>query len=214
MLDKLTAKLGPLPVWVWGLIIGGILVAWQWRSRMGGSSSSDTAEEEAALATVAPYGNFSTVPMATAPADVSNVEQTNQEWLNVAMKAIQANNMGSSLSAQTALEKYLSGRELTAAEAKIVDYAIKAAGLPPQGVQEIPSVTPTPNPPSVPSVRYVKFSEQGTVYRVESDGSLTPYSHQTWQTFRMTPLGAGIGVSLLTGNSLAAAKAARKNPMI
>lgn len=211
--EKLSAKLGPLPVWAWGVIIGVLIVAWQWRSRMSSAPESDPMED-GPTAAAAPYGNFSTVPMQTAPADVIQPDRTNDEWMSIALKAIQNNNMGSSLGAQIALQKYLTGRELTETESKIVNFAIQAAGLPPQGVQEIPSVTPTPSTPAVPSVKYVKFSEQGTVYRVESDGSLTPYSHVTWQTFRLTPQGSKIGVITLTGNSLNAAKAARKNPMI
>lgn len=216
MMEKLTAKLGPLPVWVWGLFIGGLLVAWQWASRRG--SDTGTAVDDSSSAavpstpvfpdagnsqgtnTVVTGGNYEATP----------TERTNGQWLLLAVKAAVEKGV-STLTAQAALEKYLTGQHLTAGEMSIVETALadKNVGLPPEGV----GGTPTWDAPKLPT-RYVRIPPKTTVYRIESNGTLTPYTVQSWAKFRLTPEGRAATIENLAGAEASWANAAPKNKYI
>src|SRR5690606_13424835 len=126
--------------------------------------------------------------------EATPTERTNGQWLVLAVKAAVDKGI-STLTAQTALEKYITGQHLTAGEMAIVETALadEDVGLPPEGV----GGTPTWDAPKVK--RYVRIAGKSTVYRVESDGSLTPYTVQTWATFRLTPEGRAAQIENLSG---------------
>lgn len=136
--DMFTRKLGPLPVWGWGAIIGGAFIAWYWYSNAGLESAGSGEEESGVGQVLAPSGDFSTVPVL--PEDTEPVvdENTNAEWLVQAVK--NAPPGASILAVQAALEKYLNGTNLTAAEGQIVDAIVRKIGLPPQGTAGPPVV--------------------------------------------------------------------------
>lgn len=143
--DMFTRKLGPLPVWGWGAIIGGAFIAWYWYSNAGLESTGSGEEESGVGQTPGPSGDFSTVPVLPEDTDPVVDENTNAEWLVQAVK--NAPPGASILAVQAALEKYLNGTKLTAAEGQIVDAIVRKVGLPPQGTAGPPVVgTPKPTP--------------------------------------------------------------------
>lgn len=167
--ERMTQKMGPFPVWVWGLLIGGAFVIWYWVSQRdaGQSALADSVEETGTVAP--PSGDFSTVPVMP-PADGEVDEHTNLEWS--AQAVIAATNTGTSLiAAQAAISKYLNSEKLSASETAIMNKIIAKIGPPPEGVY-VP--TPEPEKPSpgaetadtvttinAPTVR--KFGQAATV---------------------------------------------------
>lgn len=139
------SKLGPLPVWAWGLIIGGLAVVWLWvsgRTDTTDYSQSVTGESGNPVPDdIAPGGDFSTVPVMPETGDTPTPSDTNDDWLRRAVDAV-INSGVSTVSAQRAIQKYLSGETLTTAEEGIVNKALTETGLPPDGTAT-PSVEPS-----------------------------------------------------------------------
>jgi len=138
---NLTKKMGPFPVWVWGVLIGGAFVVWYWVSqRDAGSSAVADSVAEGDLTTEAPpSGDFSTVPVMP-PSDGVVDEATNLEWSIQAVNALTGTGT-SLLAAQSAISKYLNSETLSSAERTIIDRILTKIGPPPEGVY-----TPTPPP--------------------------------------------------------------------
>lgn len=142
--ENMTKKMGPFPVWVWGVLIGGAFVLWYWVSqRDAGSSALADTVEEGTVAT--PSGDFSTVPVMPASDDVVD-ENTNLEWSIQALNAITGTGT-SLLAAQTAISKYLNSEKLSAADQAIIEKVLRLVGPPPEGVST-PDLTPVPDTPA------------------------------------------------------------------
>lgn len=150
----LTGKLGPMPVWAWGAILGvGVLGFYLLRNR-GAVPTADTTTDGSALDTVDdPFtgpttGNSNAAP--TVPGSVSGSPTDNQSWLNQAISGT-ANALSASPSAvSSVLSRYLyDGGTFTATEQKYIDKAISLYGAPPQGTGG--SSTFVPNPPTTPA---------------------------------------------------------------
>lgn len=142
--SNLTQKMGPFPVWVWGLLIGGAFVIWYWVSQRdaGQSALADSVEETGTVAP--PSGDFGTVPVMP-PSDGEVDEATNQEWSMQAV--IAATGTGTSLiAAQAAISKYLNSEKLSASEAAIMNAIIRKIGPPPEGVYVPSPGKPDPKP--------------------------------------------------------------------
>lgn len=142
--ERMTQKMGPFPVWVWGLFIGGAFVIWYWVSQRdaGQSALADSVEETGTVAP--PSGDFGTVPVMP-PSDGEVDDHTNLEWS--AQAVIAATGTGTSLiAAQAAISKYLNSEKLSASETAIMNMILKKIGPPPEGVY-VPTPTPeTPKP--------------------------------------------------------------------
>lgn len=181
-MDRLTDKIGGVPVWVWGVIIGGLVVVWTWVSRRGSSGAApasgaaNISSEEATALNGALQGLSSGsnpltsgVPSAAEPGET----RSNDWWLNQSL--VHVLSLGASpLTAQRALQKYLQGQPLTEAEAKIINQAVTKYGLPPQGVSDIPTVepsTPAPTQSTRKLVKFIRMAGRDTVYAYYSDGS-------------------------------------------
>lgn len=143
--ESVQKKLGPFPVWVWGVLIGGAFVIWYWVSQRDIGSGSSAEEETGTVAP--PSGDFSTVPVIPGEAPIVD-ENTNAEWLIQAMNAVSKSGV-SFLAAQTALTRYLNGDTLTSQQEQIVNKAIGLVGPPPEGTASAPDVTPEPEDKTV-----------------------------------------------------------------
>ncbi len=171
--DRLTEKLGPLPVWAWGLGAGGIILGGQYLlSRRNASPPSDGASVPGPSVEAAPtaspaaddsglsfVADGSYVPPNTAPALPGGGETVqpldNDEWLRLAVVRVSSRD-GSLpvLLIEGALSKYLNGQPLTEQESNIVELAIRTIGptpYPAPPVTVIPTVIPQPNPNPTPT---------------------------------------------------------------
>lgn len=143
----LTEKAGPLPVWAWGVIGGGVLTVFVWMNRGGGSSDAAAAESTTGkpVPTTNPadwdYATTGNSPGYVSGSASSIVQEddigTNFEWLARGVPFLIAARYGGTASVQ-ALQKYLEGRSLSSEENTMVNLWIAEAGYPPQGTGGIP----------------------------------------------------------------------------
>lgn len=157
--ERLKAKVGPLPVWAWGLIAGGLFTVWYWVSNRGEGTATEGGVVETDGTVGTPSGDFSTVPVVPNEDPVED-ENTNQEWLVQALNA--AGTAGVTfLKAQIALQKYLNGQPLTSTEAGIINKIVAVVGPPPEGTFGTPEVKPDGPKPEDP-----KPDTQDTTVRI------------------------------------------------
>lgn len=140
----LKAKLGPLPVWGWGIIVGVIaLIGYLMYSRrsageVGGPGASTGASNLDAMGyqTVGIKGGSATTETTVPPNNVS--------WLERASRAVADILYASPSEVYAALQKWLIGDPITVKEKSYVDKAIQVAMSPPEGTQGISTVTNNP----------------------------------------------------------------------
>src|SRR3546814_1450584 len=58
--ENMGKKMGPFPVWVWGVLIGGAFVVWYWVSQRdaGQSALADSVEDSETGTVPTPSGDF------------------------------------------------------------------------------------------------------------------------------------------------------------
>lgn len=146
-MDKFTAKLGPLPVWAWGAIIGLLLLAFVWFSRSGGSTAATDTASGTTDAEASPLfpSSSNTVPSDTdtTAGSTDTTTSTNSYWLTQG-SAFAVSRGYSPTAAIAALTKWLNGDTITADEQRIVDAVVKQIGAPPEGTSGTSTVTPAP----------------------------------------------------------------------
>lgn len=136
--NMLTGKLGPLPVWAWGAIIGGgALAFYLLRNRQSATVTANATTGEALDTVADPWTGPTTGTSNAAPVnpDSSTGGTTdNQSWLNLAISGT-ANKLSASPSAvSSVLSRYLyDGGSFTKQEQTYIDTAIQLYGAPPQG---------------------------------------------------------------------------------
>lgn len=171
--ESFKGKLGPLPVWAWGAIIGVIVIAYVWFS--GRTDESPDAETETAATPTPTIGLGDAIDGAFLPGtanggggrdtDIPESVDTNTAWGFRAVAALIGKGTAP-LTAQAAISKYLDETTLTAAEGALVNTAIGLVGQPPESVG-IPKVSaPTP------TVVYTKYVRKinGQIYGVTAEG--------------------------------------------
>jgi hypothetical protein len=131
-----TAKLGPLPVYGWGIIGGGVIAVGAYFLNRGGGT-------EISSATLSADGYQTTgIKMSTDVKEEPSTYDTNTAWLSRTSRQIAAELGKSYVEVQAALWKFLRGETLTASERGLVDTAISRGGTPPEGVEGSSAVTP------------------------------------------------------------------------
>lgn len=146
--SELKSKAGPLPVWVWGVLIGGVLVGYMYwhKSRtataptsvdVSGTGVDDALSTGDAGTTTA--GSVGTPSEAT-----TSGLSSNQTWEAQALTQLTGSG-ATPLAAQQALENYLSGASLSGDEQTLINQALGSLGLPPEGVSgPVNTTQPTP----------------------------------------------------------------------
>lgn len=150
--EKLTAKAGPFPVWVWGVVLGLLILAMVWWSRH--KSGSAAPADGSTVTPIDALPNVSGSGLSPASGDTSTGSDsaagspwdTNQLWEARAIAALSGAGV-SPLTAQVALEKYLNGQGLTTAEQQIINSVLQKQGAPPNGLTSAPVLLPPDNPP-------------------------------------------------------------------
>lgn len=138
-------RLGPLPVWGWGVILGVLAVVWVWWSATNKAASqtdatpyvsgaTDSSALDAMYAGGGYGGNVAGSSQAAPTGDVQTFG-TNLEWLNKAVSLVGDKYGTSRLDVQSALQAYLMGSSLTANQKVIVQRALSLNNLPPEGVE-------------------------------------------------------------------------------
>lgn len=182
------AKLGPLPVWAWGLLGGGAVAGYFWLNKLrdnNGVEVTDSADAKGGYdqAFTLPGGSDlldwgyrpSGVTGGSVTPETPQSLDTNTAWAARAIAALVAKGV-SPIAAQAALNRYLSGEEITPEQGRLVDQAIKEIGAPPDATQ-IPNITtpvvedkPTTTAPTAATiVRWIRLSN-GQIQKIMSDG--------------------------------------------
>ena len=143
--DTLGQKLGPLPVWTWGVVVGVGVVAYVWLSKANEQTAA-VKPSDAMLATPV-AGDSSALDSAfyarngasgTYPSDAP--AETNLSWLT-SVQAVLSGKGFAPLDISNALNRYLNGESLSDSDQRIVNAALTEKGLPPDGAMSQPSLT-------------------------------------------------------------------------
>jgi len=140
--ERLTQKLGPLPVWGWGVIVGVIvLVGYFLYSRTRSGSISDMTTASQSGSNIDGMGYYTTGIKGAAGANDNIVTpENNMAWLTRVSRQV-ADTLGKSPSEiYAALYKYISGQDYTAKEKEYIDKAIMVGMSPPEGTQGVGKV--------------------------------------------------------------------------
>lgn len=172
------SNIGPLPIWAWGLIFGGAVVAYMYWSQAkdsnGETISTDTADgynastDSSGDGYDAIEGAFRTsgaYPSTLATREVTESTDTNSAWLIRAVDYLIGSGT-SPIQAQSAVQKYLEGESLTSAETDLVNKAIKGVGQAPEG-----TTIAAPTASSRVSIKQWQRLADGSVRTYMSDGS-------------------------------------------
>ena len=144
--DGMKANLGPLPVWVWGAVVGIAVVAYVWFSgRTDGSVDATDNETTGTSATAtgaasvsdAIDGAFATGTASgstLATTDIQETADSNTAWGLRATSYLVGQGV-SPVTAQRAINAYLNGDPMTAEQSALVDKAILGISQPPVAVE-------------------------------------------------------------------------------
>lgn len=148
MSSELKQDIGPLPTWAWGLIAGGAVVVFEWWRRLNTASASTpiatTTDDDTPL--------DSSLNDVTASPDNSTTSTTssilsNSQWIAEAESGL-LNTGQDPIHILEALNDFIDGNQLSTTEQGVVNAAIAAYGLPPEGlnagVQTAPATPTTP----------------------------------------------------------------------
>jgi hypothetical protein len=154
--EAVTRKVGPLPVWVYGALVAVLVWGYYLYSgrSLGGNGTDSLAQASTSDSLSGLPDETGTLPgvsSGTAPtAGGTNSPTDNLAWFTVASNYLVASNLDP-VTVSNALNKYLTGEQLTLTERAIVNLAIARYGVPPEGVPVSPGATPTtPTLPAIP----------------------------------------------------------------
>ena len=173
--ELLTKKLGPLPVWVWG--IAAVAIFWYLQKGKGTTATATQTDPAGNTGTIDPatgyvYGSSedqaalgSSTSTSTGSSDSSGSTtagqyQDNDAWANAAINYLVSIGVDAT-AANAAIEQYLASQNLTTDQQADVNLAIQRLGAPPS--------PPTPGTPSSPIVT----PPGGTVYATNPPTGLT-----------------------------------------
>jgi hypothetical protein len=159
---NLTKKIGPLPVWAWGLIAGSIIGLYLY-SRNRGADSFAEEDEEIALEDasveegVGEGPGWTAFPPPTTPAPAPpDTFNNNRTWGVYAINLVVQQTSFSPAAVATAITKYLNSQPLNDLQYEIVSKAIELAGAAPKPLPLIRKPVKNPgggggnNPPGGP----------------------------------------------------------------
>ena len=160
--ESLNTKVGKFPVWVWGVAGAAVvLVFYYFRSahKAGTAAASIATQTQTPDSTAAQTFPTTGTSLGGVSNDTSNALgatslETNASWITRGV-AVSAKGGANPLTASNALNKYLAGGTLTAAEAAVVASVLATNGYPPEGTTgPAPFTNNNPvNPINVPATK-------------------------------------------------------------
>jgi len=168
--ERLQEKWGALPVWAWGAIVAGVaLVAYFVLNRNSGHApSTSTALDPGGYQTSGISGGTATVAL--------DVPESNAGWLTRVSRMVSSALSQSPSEVYAAMQKWLSGQDISVKEKTWIDEAIKLGMAPPEGTQGTslvvaepvpftpPPPAPTPTAPTATVVGYISTSTKAGTY--------------------------------------------------
>lgn len=167
----LKAKLGPLPVWAWGVIVGVLaLIGYFVFYRRAGAAS----EASVTSANIDAMG-YSTSGLSGGPQgdNYAAPVENNMTWLTRVSRSVADTLAASPVEVYNALYKFVTGQDLTAKEKTYVDKGIEIGMSPPEGTQGIGKIL------AEPSIMNYPRSSVGVIRRQGSGDVAILYADQT-----------------------------------
>lgn len=140
----LKAKLGPLPVWGWGIIVGvlALIGYFVWQRRGGGTSSGNDAASPGGSNLDALGYQTSGFGAKSDETSAYATPENNVSWLTRVSRQVADTLAASPSEVYAALYKWISGQDITQKEKGYVDKAIQVGMNPPEGTQGVSNVLP------------------------------------------------------------------------
>lgn len=184
-------KVGPFPVWGWGVMLGGVAVVYMWMNRGGsadtgtdptatGDDSMLTAQDVMDANDAALWTGNDANSAGAATGDDTDVTgdadvETRVTWLAKAV-AWEAGNGNAPIPVQNALAAYLSGKPITQAQKAIVNEVVAHFGLPPN--TSTSAHTTVTNPPTPHGGKAAKPKHK--FYTADGNDTITSVVRQFW----------------------------------
>jgi LysM repeat protein len=156
-LDQLKGKLGPLPVWGWGLI-GGVVIGgyMYYRKRKAAAATANTNAGSQYSGTNDSSNGGSAGELATTQGNAasgSNVTGTLAGWASQAVNWLIGQGSNPT-DASNAISAYINGQTLTPAQETMVNNSLTEFGAPPSGVLpvNVATTTTTSTPVTTPDL--------------------------------------------------------------
>ena len=201
-IDTLTQKLGPLPVWAWGVGAGAVIIGGRrlLSARTGAAIAAATVTAAATgappspVAAAGPPASFGVPsfsagsgyqPAPTAADTSTPAPASNDGWQSDAVRMLIAGG-ASPLLAQQAIGAYLTGDAITPAQRALIEQAIRTVGMPPAAVPPITLVGGTGAGGSIP-----------TPGQTEPAPTAAPWAPPAWLNGAKVVTGSGPAVSLV-----------------
>lgn len=192
--SDIKAKLGPFPVWVWGVLVGAIVlvvVYYRNNAAKAAAAGTDTSgvavsgeDLTAALGATGSSDTTDTTDPATDATSSTTLGSTNTTWESSAVAWLSSHGF-SPLTAQNAIENYLNGTlsSTDASANSAVNAAITNYGLPPEGVFGIPAIPVVSTPAVTTSTASTWYQLAGapghqTIYKVTAGKRVAQTSAQ------------------------------------
>lgn len=216
-------KIAGIPVLY--LVAGAVVIfavwAWQMKSSPAEEVTGDenttaenvsVSEDDSAVADysgLAPTGTVTVVQQPTA--ETESVKQTNDDWLRAAVTYLIDEKKATPGEAQTAINNYLEGNDLTFEQGVLRDAAITKLGLPPERIAVLGTVSAQAAPPAqrqfnnFPGKHTVKGSNDNTASKLAALYYGNGDSLRTQKIVATNPnLGTGAGYNVGTVISIPA----------
>lgn len=157
-------KLGPLPVWTWGVIAGSGVLLWiLWRQMtVRETVPTPTYVPDSAIVEQAYLRNGAPIPT------VEKLAETNQTWMTSGVAYFTGKGANGTEAAE-AFQRYLSGKGLSNSQQNMIDAYIKNRGLPPEGAT-----------PVTDTYQSYYRDNHGAIYGVYSDGTTRWLDYPHW----------------------------------
>ncbi len=158
MANPLTKQIGPLPAGMWLLVIGGgLFVGYMVNRNMAKPSTEEPSSQQLTETGVGTGGGqlIYDPPKTVEPEDEVD---TNAKWGAKAIRYLMALNVDPNV-ADSAVNKYLTGRARTAQEKAAIALVLPVLGPPPEGVPQEDDVAegpPAKPPAAIPAVTNLK----------------------------------------------------------
>lgn len=177
-------QVGPLPLGVWGAVVGGgLLIGWYFSKGAAKQSSTTPPAEQlqADPGVGVGGGQFIYDPPTNVDTPDSNTITDNNTWANRAINWLIAKGYDPGLS-QSAISKFINGTNRTLTEQAMINLALIQFGNPPENVP-LPDTPVTPPTTTPPKTNPPPNTKPYTLYKVgpnETIQSVAAKFHTSW----------------------------------
>jgi len=174
-LDTIKEKVGPLPIWAWGVIVGVILLGVYYLFQRNKTLKSNSGVVTPDVYTGADSSLGYTVPAGNQSSVITETVETNQSWITKAVRYLSEQGYNSA-DAQVWLQQYVSGIPIVGDKAKAaIQEALDRFGTAPDTSAGVPTFVTAP-PPEEPYATTVRQAYNTFLKRDPTDNEIKMWS--------------------------------------